>query len=605
MNAAMVHRGPDDEGIHVDPATGMALAARRLSIIDVAGGHQPLANEQGSVWAALNGEIYNHPLLQRRLRARGHRLATGTDTEVLVHLYEDQGPALVHALEGMYAFAVWDAHTRSLLVARDRMGEKPLFYAERDGELMFASELTALLAGLSGAPEIDAAAMDAYFVFGYVPGPGSLVRGIRQLPPGHLLTWRPGGGPARVERYWEPPVMPRRSAEGPAALVDEVAERLGAAVRSRMISDVPLGVFLSGGLDSTLIAGLAARDSTAEVKTFTVGYDTGEVSEAAPARRTAAALGTDHHELVLSGADIARRVPGLLGALDQPVADPALVALHAVAELARSHVTVAIGGEGADELFGGYPRYGWLERAEQLGRVLPAAAGRAGASMLATVATTGRMRRFEDVLRPQSALERHLDWVTAGRRHGRAQLYGPRLASLRAESCTLLDLEAIAGPADTASVAGRFMRLDQRHWLPDDVLVKADRAGMLVSLEVRTPYLERELVELACTISPSVHMQRGGKHLLRAVLKRLLPDAAWPRAKTAFRVPVGDWLAGPLRPALEAQLEGGRLYADGWFDRERVRALATEHSSRTQDRSAVLWPLLALGLWLDGLPRAG
>lgn len=599
MNAAMVHRGPDDEGVHVDPAAGVALGARRLSIIDVEGGHQPLANEEGTVWAVLNGEVYNHPSLQRRLRERGHRLATGTDTEVLVHLYEDHGAALVHALEGMYAFAIWDESQRRLLLARDRMGEKPLFYAEHDGVLTFASELTALLAGLPGTPEIDPVAVDAYFVFGYVPGPDSMVKGIRQVPPGHMLTWNPPTGPARIEAYWEPPVTPRRSSEHLSDLVDEVGERLTAAVRSRMISDVPLGVFLSGGLDSTLIAGLAARASTDPVKTFTVGYDVGEVSEAAPARRSAASLGTEHHELVLAEDEIAERVPRLLAALDQPVADPALVALHAVAELARSHVTVAVGGEGADELFGGYPRYRWLQHADALEQFVPVAVGRAGAAVLASVGARGRTRRLEDVLRPQEALERHLDWVTDGRRHHRAGLYGPRLSPQPSGADRLLDLEGIAGPAGSASVAGRFMRLDQLHWLPGDVLAKADRAGMLASLEVRTPYLERELIELACTVAPDVHLRSGGKHLLRAVLQRLLPDAVLSPAKTAFRVPLRAWLAGPLLPVVEAQIESGRLYSDGWFDRARVRSLADEHSTGRRDWSAVLWPLLALGLWLD------
>ncbi len=598
MNAAMVHRGPDDAGVHVDSESGVALGARRLSIIDVAGGHQPLANEDGTVWAVLNGEIYNHPSLQCRLRARGHRLATSADTEVLVHLYEDHGPALVHALEGMYAFAIWDARERRLVLARDRMGEKPMFYAERGGDLTFASELTALLAGLPGTPEIDPAALDAYFVLGYVPGPGSLVRGIRQLPPGHVLSWAPGA-PARAESYWEPPLVEGCSTAIPDGLVDEVVERLEAAVRSRMISDVPLGVFLSGGLDSTLIAGLAARHSTAPVKTFTVGYDAGEVSETAPARRTATVLGTDHHELVLSAADVAQRVPKLLTALDQPVADPALVALHGVAELARSHVTVAIGGEGADEFFGGYPRYRWLHRAEQLGSVLPAAAGRAGAAALRALPVPGRIRRLEDVLRPQTAAERHLDWVTGGRRHMRETLYGPQLGAWQADSSNLLDLNGLAGPERSTSVAGRFMRLDQRQWLPHDVLTKADRAGMLVSLEIRTPYLERELVELAATVSPAVHLRGGGKYLLRAATKQLLPQAVWPRAKTAFRVPLAVWLAGPLRQAVDAQLEGGRLYADGWFDRDRVRVLVDEHSTGARDWSLTLWPLLGLGLWLD------
>ena len=600
MNEALRHRGPDDAGVHVDARRGVAIAARRLSIIDVEGGHQPVSNETGTVWAVLNGEIYNHPELQEELRRDGHTLSSRVDTEVLVHLYEQHGERLVDRLEGMYAFAVWDEQRGRLLLARDRFGEKPLFYAERDGVLTFASELDPLLAGSGIALELDGDAVDDFFVFGYVPGPRTIARGVRQLPPGCMLLWDAGSGRLEERHYWSPP---RRAASADAAfpeLVTQTRELLARSVRSRMISDVPLGVFLSGGVDSTLIAALAAETSTKRVSTFTVGYDVGSVNETEAARATAAELGTDHHELELPEAEVAARVPSLLARVDQPLADQAFVSLHAIAEVARREVTVAVGGEGADELFGGYPRYRWLQRAARLHRVLPAALGARGAKLVVATPLAGRTRRLADVLAPASDLDRHLDWVTFNRRAPREALYGERMQATDRERLTA-DLAPHVDGVDhrAETVASRYMRLDQAHWLPDDVLMKADRAGMLVSLEIRTPYLNREVAEFAASVPTATHLRGGGKALLRAALREVAPRAAGRRPKTAFRVPVEDWLRGPLAGVLEERLNRGALVEEGWFDRRAVAALAAEHRSGAHDHGTVLWPLLALSLWLD------
>lgn len=599
MNHALRHRGPDDEGVYVDRASGLALGARRLSVIDVAGGHQPLSNEQADVWAVFNGEIYNHPALRHHLRERGHHLATGTDTEVIVHLYEEYGDDLVHALEGMFAFALWDERRRRLVLGRDRFGEKPLFYAERPGALSFASELSALCQGGDVDGDLSAAAIDAFFVFGYVPGPNAILRGVRQLPPGHVLTWEPGAERGSVRAYWTPPSCQPRPAEPRPELVAETGRLLEGSVRSRMIADVPLGVFLSGGVDSTLIAALAARHSTTPIKTFTVGYDVGDVSETRMARETAQALGADHHELVLTEGEVATRVPALLGGIDQPLADQALPAMHALAERARGEVTVAIAGEGADELFGGYPRYRWLARAAHLERHLPPRLGARGVRALNATALAGRARRLSYLLDGRPLLERHLDWVTERRRDLRPHLYGPRLAAEAGAQGALGDLTARVDGGLGASVPGALMRLDQVHWLADDVLVKADRAGMLVSLEIRTPYLHRDLAEFAASVAPAAHLDAGGKALLRAVLADVLPAASGRRPKTAFRVPAARWLRGPLAPTLAHQFAEGALYAEGWIDAGAARGLAAEHATGRRDWSHVLWPLLALGLWLD------
>jgi asparagine synthase (glutamine-hydrolysing) len=604
MNQAMVHRGPDDDGCHVDAATGLAIGARRLSIIDLSGGHQPLSNEDGTIWAALNGEIYNHPDLRRMLQERGHRFASETDTEVLVHLYEEFGAALVHALDGMFAFAIWDSREERLVIARDPFGEKPLFYAGSGGQLTFASELTALLASGRISPELDPVSMHNFFVLGYLPGARSMVVGVSQLLPGHTLTWQRARGVTKVERYWEPPGYTNATNYGSLnELVAETRRLLEHSVRGRMISDVPLGVFLSGGLDSTLVAAIASQVSSAPVKTFAVGYEVGTVSETAGAAQSAAELGTIHHELTLTEADVAARLPDLISRLDQPLADQSLVALHAVAEFARREVTVVVGGEGADELFGGYPRYRWMERARQIEPLVPQTVARLGGSTVTKLPISPRLRRLAHVIERDDPWHRHLDWVTDRRREHRSELYGPKLAWGVTATITLEETRRQLTPRLAAELrdhpAAGLMLLDQLQWLPGDVLTKADRASMLCSLEVRTPFLTRELAELAGSVPAAVHVRGPGKNLLRHVLAELLPQSRLRRTKTAFRVPAARWLRGPLAPVLRDQLDHGALYRDGWINRAPVLHMVDNHVAGRRDWTHILWPLLSLGLWID------
>ena len=494
MNAVIAPRRPQAVRTFTDYLAGVSLGAGR-----------PVSNEGGTVWAALDGEVYNHSALHEALRRRGHRFASGVDTELLVHLYEEHGAGMVDQLEGMYAFALWDARREELLVGRDRFGEKPLFYAERHGELHFASELDALLAGIGGVPDLDPASVDAFFVLGYVPGPASIVRGVSQLPPGHLLHWRRSSRRAQVDRYWRPATAAVRSRnEAFDELVAETGRMLERAVSSRLIGDVPFGVLLNSGLDSTLVATLAASASGEPIKTFTAGFDTWPAGETANARLTAQELGTEHHEVVLTQDELLGRVPALLSGMDQPLADPGLVVLHAIAEHASRDVTVAIGDAGANELFGGYSRYRWLWRSERLGRALPP-------------------------------------------------------------------------PARPPSV------------------------GMQASLEVRTPYLNRELAEFAATVPEHIHVQDGGKALLRGLLARVAPRAAARCSKTTSGVPAADWLRGPLAPLVDHQLAHGSAGAEGWFDRGEAAALVADHRNGVRDASAAIWALLAFGLWLDRL----
>jgi asparagine synthase (glutamine-hydrolysing) len=598
MNAAMAPRGPDDVRAFTDYLSGVSLGARRLRVSDVSGGRQPVTNEDGTVWAVLDGEIYNHRELQEPLRRRGHRFVSGADTEVLVHLYEEHGSAMVDLLEGMYAFALWDARREELLVGRDRFGEKPLFYTEQRGELHFASELDALLAGMDRAPELDPASVDAFFVFGYVPGPASIVRGVKQLPPGNFLCWERRSRRVQVSRYWSPAaVEPRSSHEGFEELVAETGRVLERAVRSRLVADVPLGVLLSGGLNSVLVAALAARASSGPIKTFTVGFDTWPASETANARFTAQELGAEHHEVVLTQDELLARVPALLSGMDQPLADPGLVLLHAIAELASRDVTVAIGEEGADELFGGYSRYRWLWRSDRLGRALPASLA-AGLSQVASRTGHRRAARLGDLLRPGEVLERHLDWVTGPRRALRTRLYGPALRGA-IQTGFIGDLAGRLNGTPADPVIRRLMVLDQVHRLPDAGLVKADRAGMRVSLEVRTPYLNRDLAEFAATVPEHIHFRDGGKALLRGLLAQVGPTLADRCSKTTFGAPAGDWLRGPLAALVDRQLADGSAFVEGWFDLREGAALVAEHRNGTRDASDAIWPLLAFGLWLD------
>lgn len=601
MCAVMRHRGPDDEGVHVDRAAGVSIGMRRLSIIDVEGGHQPLCNEDRSVWVVCNGEIYNHPQLREELRMRGHEFATNSDTEVLVHLYEEYGDDLVQALDGMFAFALWDERRGRLLLARDRFGEKPLFVHERGRKLSFASELTALVASEPALRELDTAAIDAFFVFAYVPGPGTIVRGVRQLLPGHLLAWENASSDSRERAWWTPSderLAPQESFESVLAEAQRLFEE---SVRRRMISDVPLGVFLSGGVDSSLVAVGAAAASSERLQTFTVGYDVGVVNETAQARRTAAYLGSEHHEVTLTQDEVAARAPALLAGIDQPLGDRALLPLHVLSEFARPRVTVALGGEGADEIFGGYPRYRWLERSRRVEAGLsPALANSLGTVLRGGTERVGRGERIARRLAPSPLAERNLDWVTAERRLRRRALYGPRLAAVDPHR-VVGDLGARAGELDGKPTARWLMRLDQVDYLPDDVLFKTDRAGMLASLEIRTVFLNRELADLAASVDTSLHLGGGGKALIRA----MLPDALMATGrfgryrKTAFRVPAAEWLRGPLAGVMQSQLERGAIYDEGYFNRQAVERLVREHMSCERDHSDELWPVLALGLWVD------
>ncbi len=592
MCDAIVHRGPDSDGYHV--ADGIALGMRRLSIIDVAGGRQPIANEDGTVIVVFNGEIYNHHALRRELEAAGHRFRTHSDTEVLVHLYEEHGPDMAKRLDGMFAFAIWDSTRRRLLLARDRTGQKPLSYFPRPGGLAFCSELRSLWAFDSRSLEVSPAAVTSFLAFGYVPDPESIFKGVRKLPPAHLLTWSEAEG-IRVHRYWTPPA-PRREPVDEALAVEEIRVRLDTAVRAHLESEVPLGAFLSGGLDSSTVVALMCRHAEGRVKTFSIGFAEAAFDESAAARSVAQALGTDHHELIVRpNVDSIFEAIALL--FDEPFADSSAIPTFLVSQLARRHVTVALSGDGGDELFGGYSRYG-----EMLGR-----AGEAGPGLRRLVAALGLAlphlvpgrNRLVDFGRSRwgryAATVVHPVRIDEG---GVARADGPGGRTRVADQ-----LADYASRELGDDFAAAMMHADLETYLPGDILTKVDRASMSVSLESRVPLLDNDLMEYALGIPGQQRVVAGeSKRLFRRAIRGIVPDAVLSRPKQGFAVPLGSWFRGPLRHRVEGlRQRPGAL--DAYVDDSAVRRLVREHLMGRRDHSGMIWRLIVLDCWLTALPR--
>jgi asparagine synthase (glutamine-hydrolysing) len=592
MIDALAHRGPDGRGIRVDGP--VALANRRLAIVDLAHGEQPMANEDGSVLVVQNGEIYNHDELRRDLGRRGHRFATRCDTEVLVHGYEEWGEALLPRLRGMFALAVWDARDRRLLVARDRFGIKPLFWRSARGVLSFASELKALRRQPGFGGELDPAALEAFFAFNSVPAPHSIFREARKLPAGHLLSWRPGR-PPEIRRWCRISPAPgsalRRESE--EELAAELRERLRDSVRAHLVADVPVGVFLSGGVDSGALCALATEVGGAPVRTFSVGFDESSFDELSHARLVARRYGTDHHEVVLRP-DAGQLLGDLVRAFDEPFADSSALPAYAVSQLAARHVKVVLSGEGADELFGGYFTYvadllaPWLRGPAFLARPLverlPSRSGRVGLEYKA--------KRFvaAAALPP---LERH---------HGWKEILSP---DLRDE---LLGREGRPDPVDLlrarfAETAGspplaRLQDVDLGIYLPDDLLVKTDRASMAHSLEARVPFLDPVVSDLALALRTGAKVRGlAKKRLLRRAVRPLLPAAVVDGPKRGFSIPAAAWLRGPLLPMARDVLAPDALRRGGVLDPAPVARLLDEHVARRRDHSRALWGLLSFTLW--------
>jgi asparagine synthase (glutamine-hydrolysing) len=597
MAAALAHRGPDDEGFHRED--GIGLAHRRLAILDLSpAGRQPMSNEDGTVWLAYNGQLYGFEPLRQELEQRGHRFRSRTDTEVIVHLYEEHGERLLESIDGMFAFALWDSRRRRLLLARDRLGIKPLFYARRGGDLAFASELKALLA-LPWLPrEPSVPALVQYLYQSSVPGGLSAVEGVSKLAPGEYLVAEEGT--LRRGRYWPGPPTEDERPEPFAAAAEGFRERLDAAVRSHLVADVPVGTFLSGGLDSTAVTRAARAALGGPLHSFSVRFDgPAGVDESAQARSMAERLGTIHHELRL-GPEAAAALPDVVRHADEPFGVSSALALHHLARLAREHVKVVLTGDGADETLGGYP---WRHEPETSPRPLvrglamtlarSVRGARAGPPGLGSE-LGGRLRRM------RAPGERYAEIVSGFIPEEMEALLVPDLAGLATRAWSDHPVRRAYELEPAGDEVNRRLRADLRTTLVDEMLTKVDRATMAWGLEARVPFLDRALVEWAFR-QPGRYKVRGGrgKRLLRRALADL-PDVA-RRPKHGFDVPLGAWLRGPLRPLMQDALSPAAVRRRGLFRPEAVEALVSAHLRGRGDYARKIFTLMALESWLDQL----
>jgi asparagine synthase (glutamine-hydrolysing) len=595
MSARLRHRGPDSDGrFERGP---VALAARRLSIIDLEHGEQPIANEDGTVHVVQNGEIYNYRELKRDLERRGHRFASDCDTEVLVHLYEEHGDRFLEHLRGMFAIALWDERRRRLLLGRDRFGIKPLYYSFDRGGVLFASELKAMLEHPGFSRQTDPRALAAYLAFNSIPAPLTIFAAARKLPPGHLLAWEEGEIEVRRFARPSPAAAGELRSEGPDELAAELRETLRDSVRAHLVADVPVGVLLSGGVDSGGLTALAAAESSERLKTFSIGFEESGFDELSRARLVADQYGTDHHELIVRP-DAVELLPKLVEAFDEPFGDSSALPTYLVSELAAGEVKVALSGEGGDELFGGYYTYVADLLAPRVGRLAALASPLVEAlpSSDARVGFDYKAKRFARAAALADPLERHHAWKEIFTAETRAALLDGR-----APAWDPLDLyrERYAETAG-AEPLSRLQDVDLGIYLVDDLLVKTDRTSMAHSLELRVPFLDQRVAEFAAAL-PTAMKVRGlaKKRLLRRALAPLLPKEVVRGRKQGFSIPLAAWLRGPLEPFAREVLSPANVAAQGLLDPGTVSGLLDRHCAGQEDLSRQLWGLMSLTLWAD------
>ena len=607
MCDAIVHRGPDEDGYYFDDA--VALGMRRLSIIDLRTGRQPIANEDKTVWTVYNGEIYNFPALKAELESRGHRFATKADTEVIVHLYEEHGPDFVQKLNGMFAIALWDRRTRTFLLARDRVGVKPLHYWEDGDRLVFGSEIKSLLK--AGAPrDIDPEALSQYVTFEFIPAPRTIFKSIGKLLPGHILI----AGPKDVEvrSYWN--VRYRVAPDDPRsenAIAAELRARLKESVRMRLISDVPLGVFLSGGMDSSAVTALMSEVAAAsEIKTFSIGFKEKSFDELGWAGQVARHFGTKHTEFVVESGQVRELVPVLMRYLDEPLADASIIPTYLISRLAREHVTVALAGDGGDELFAGYDTYKaykWARLYRKVPRfirnglvkpavgLLPASAKRLSFEFKAKKFIAGIDYP------PEIA---NTIWWGAYPPAERGRLLSPEFVSaLREDPFAPIAFHLRNG--DATDPLDRVCYLDLKLYLQDDLLVKVDRMSMASSLEIRVPFLDYTFVDFATAIPNRLKLKgMETKYILKKAIGPSLPPAILKRPKIGFDIPLGVWMREELRDFVRDVLAPERLRAQGYFDAGYVQRILKEHMEGSHNHRQRLWPLVIFQFWHDHYLKA-
>ncbi len=601
MCDVIVHRGPDEDGYYADGP--VSLGMRRLSIIDLATGRQPIHNEDKTVWVVYNGEIFNFPALKPELLARGHRFYTNADTEVIVHLYEEYGEDFVTRLNGMFAIALWDAKAKKLVLTRDRLGIKPLHYAWQNGRLYFGSEIKSLLrAGVSR--EIDLESLSRFFTFEYIPAPSSIFTAIKKLLPGHIMTVR--DGKSEIRRYWdvhyaEAEIQARPEAE----YAEEIAARLRESVRMRLLSDVPLGVFLSGGIDSSTVTALMSETAGGRIKTFSIGFKEKTFDELDYARMIAERFGTAHTEFVVDSTQVAGLVPTLMEYLDEPLADASIVPTYVISKLARQYVTVALAGDGGDELFGGYDTYKAFKVARMYRKIpgflrkgligpavrrLPASEKRLSFEFKAKKFVAGAEYPFEIA---------NTLWWGAYSPAQKNRLFSPAL-----RGCLSADpfapVAAQAAGTNAADPLDRLAYLDLKLYLQDDLLVKVDRMSMANSLEIRVPFLDYTFVEFAATV-PSQLKLKGftSKYILKKAMASRLPKEILTKKKIGFDIPLGPWIRKELRAFTLDTLAPDRLKRHGYFEPAFVQNILDEHMAGSHNHRQLLWPLIIFQFWHD------
>lgn len=598
------HRGPDDDGFLL--RDGVALGMRRLSIIDLAGGAQPISGEDDSVTIVFNGEIYNFQELRPELEKRGHVFKTHSDTETIVHAYEEYGPECVTHLRGMFALAIWDDKTRELYIARDRVGKKPLYYTVTPGQtLVFGSEIKSILEHPDVQREINLEALDAYLTLGYVPDPLSIFRDIHKLPPGHYLTF--SNGRVRTQQYWDFKFEPGESRK-PEDYLDELRELLNESVRLRLISDVPLGAFLSGGIDSSTIVALMAQHMNQPVKTFSIGFHEDSYNELKYARLTAKKLGTDHHEFFVTP-QICDVIDELVWHFDEPFADPSAIPTYMVSKLARDHVTVALSGDGGDELFAGYTHY-VVQESRRAFSALPKAL-RAGVmrplSYRLPHGAWGRNYLHNISLDP---IDRYLDSLSYFTGLTRKTLYTADFQrALGATDRVARSFREYASHVKTNEPLDQLLYIDGKTYLPGDILTKVDRMSMATSLEVRVPLLDHKLIDFVTKVPASLKLAgTETKHLLKRVARDLIPAEILDRPKQGFGIPLEQWINRQLRDQIRETLSEPRTRQRGYVNSDYVDLILDEHHKNRRDHSFPLWALLILELWhrryIDHSPRA-
>ena len=600
MCDAIRHRGPDDDGFYVNGPVGLGM--RRLAIIDLKSGKQPIHNQDRSSWIVFNGEIYNYLELREKLEKLGHTFYTNSDTEAIVHAYDQYGADCPKHLRGMFAFAIWNETNQELFLARDRVGKKPLLYAQIEGDLVFGSEFSSLLLHPQISRDVNLEALDHYLSFMCIPAPMTAYRAIRKLEPGNWLRWRKGE--VTTERYWKPDFSKKLKIDEQEA-GDQTVEILRDAVRCRLMSEVPLGAFLSGGIDSSAVVALMSQESSERIKTFSIGFDEQDFSELHHARRVAEHVGADHHEFVVRP-DAVEVLPLLVEHYGEPYADSSAVPTYYVARETRKHVTVALNGDGGDESFAGYERYAAMQLAERYRKlpsflresVIQEVVARVPASELGR----GRVKAFKRFVQAASLpkVDRYMRWMSTFNSDLKTSLYSDSFRQeLRGNQPVDL-LRPWFAHVNGSGIVDAALQADIMTYLPNDLLVKVDIATMAVSLEARSPFLDHHLIEFAASL-PEKFKLRGltTKYLLKKILRKLLPSENLSRRKMGFGVPIGHWFRGTMQPFLREVLLAERAVSRGLFKPEVVRSLIDQHARSERDHSHQLWTFLMLELWFQ------